>query len=193
MAVAPRRVGAENSATRALILDATETLMLEKGYAAASTRRVAAQAGLKPSLVHYYFPTTDDLLLAVYRRAAEWSQEGLQKALEAPDPLQALWTYNSDTSRTGLTLEFMALASHRKNLRAEIAAHAEMARQLQVRILERILGDRAREIPPLVLSVLIASMGRAIVMEEGLGITGGHAEAHEWFRKFLAHLHPEKG
>ena len=45
---APRRIGALNSATRALILDATEQIMLEEGYAAASTRRVAAQAGLKP-------------------------------------------------------------------------------------------------------------------------------------------------
>ena len=47
MAGAPRRVGAENSATRALILDATEQLIREEGYAAVSTRRVAARAGLK--------------------------------------------------------------------------------------------------------------------------------------------------
>ena len=49
---------------RAIILDTTEKLMLEEGYAAISTRRVAKEAGLKPPLVHYYFPTTDDLFLA---------------------------------------------------------------------------------------------------------------------------------
>ena len=38
--------------------------MIDEGYAAVSTRRVAAKAGLTPPLVHYYFPTTDDLLLA---------------------------------------------------------------------------------------------------------------------------------
>ena len=50
---AARRIGAENSATRTAILDATELVMVEEGYANASTRRVAARAGLKPSLVHY--------------------------------------------------------------------------------------------------------------------------------------------
>ena len=118
---APRRVGAENSATRALILDATEHVLVEEGYAAASTRRVAARAGLKPSLVHYYFPTTDDLLIAVYRRAADWSTELLDQALADPDPLMALWNYTIDTTRTALVLEFMALATHRKALQAELS------------------------------------------------------------------------
>ena len=80
MASAPRRVGAENSATRALILDATEQLIREEGYAAVSTRRVAAKAGLKPSLVHYYFTTTDDLLLAMSRRGAEESDRMIEEA-----------------------------------------------------------------------------------------------------------------
>ena len=46
-----RRIGAENSETRALIIEATELVIREEGYAAASTRRVALRAGLKPSLV----------------------------------------------------------------------------------------------------------------------------------------------
>ena len=73
MAVAARRIGAENSVTRALILEAAEALIRDQGYAAVSTRKVAAKAGLKPSLVHYYFPTTDDLFLAVFRRGADQS------------------------------------------------------------------------------------------------------------------------
>ena len=111
---AGRRIGAESSATRTAILDATELVMVEEGYAAASTRRVAGRAGLKPSLVHYYFPTTDDMHIAVYRRAAEWASEELTKALAHPEPLMALWRYTIDTTRTALTLEFMAMAVHRK-------------------------------------------------------------------------------
>ena len=56
---------------RGALLDAAEQLMLEEGYAAVTSRRVAAQAGLKPQLVHYYFRTMDDLFLAVFRRRAE--------------------------------------------------------------------------------------------------------------------------
>ena len=51
--------------------------MLEEGYAAVTSRRVAAQAGLKPQLVHYYFRTMDDLFLAAYRRRADQGLERL--------------------------------------------------------------------------------------------------------------------
>ena len=123
MAVTPRRVGAENSATRALILEATEQLIRDEGYAAISTRRVAAKAGLKPSLVHYYFTTTDDLLLAVSRRGAEESDRLMEEALRSDDPIRALWAYLTDTSRIAVALEFMALANHRKAVRAHMAEH----------------------------------------------------------------------
>src|SRR5687768_1722088 len=101
-----RRIGTEGSATRALILAAAEQVVREEGYAAASTRRVATRAGLKPSLVHYYFPTTDDLLLALYHKGAAESEALLNDALTAPDPLRALWRMYTDPSRTELALEF---------------------------------------------------------------------------------------
>ena len=62
--------------------------MLADGYGAVSTRKVAARAGLKPSLVHYYFPTTDDLLLAVSRRGADESDRMIEQALASGDPDQ---------------------------------------------------------------------------------------------------------
>lgn len=185
---AARRVGAENSATRTLILDATEQVITEEGYAAASTRRVAARAGLKPSLVHYYFPTTDDLLVAVFRRAAEGSLVELRRALAASDPLQALWSYTVDASRNALAAEFVAMANHRKALKAEIAEHGELIRQLQIGMFERILEGRGASVSPLVLSVLLPGLGRAIVLEEQLGISGGHAEAKAWFEDWLRQL-----
>ena len=66
-----RRIGAPDAKNRALLLDAAEQLMLEQGYAAVSSRRVAEKAGLKPQLVHYYFRGMDELFSAVFRRRAE--------------------------------------------------------------------------------------------------------------------------
>ena len=43
-----RRIGAPDSKTRALLVDAAEALLLDEGYAAVTSRRVAAKAGLKP-------------------------------------------------------------------------------------------------------------------------------------------------
>src|SRR5690606_21688674 len=62
-----RRIGAPDSKTRTRLLDAAERLLLREGYASVTSRRVAAEAGLKPQLVHYYFRTMDDLFLEVFR------------------------------------------------------------------------------------------------------------------------------
>ena len=68
MATAPssRRIGSRDSKTRAQLLDAAERLMRDEGYAAVTSRRVAAEAGLKPQLVHYYFRTMDDLFVDLF-------------------------------------------------------------------------------------------------------------------------------
>ena len=193
MAVTPRRVGAENSATRALILEATEQLIRDEGYAAISTRRVAAKAGLKPSLVHYYFTTTDDLLLAVSRRGAEESDRLMEEALCSDDPIRALWAYLTDTSRIAVALEFMALANHRKAVRAHMAEHCEAMRRREVEIFTKLLGERVAGpdgVPPAGLSLVLAGIGRALVMEGGLGVTAGHEEARAFVEQWLAQLVP---
>ena len=64
-----------------MLLDAAERVMIAEGYAAVTSRRVAAEAGLKPQLVHYYFATMDDLFLAVFRRRAEVGLERQAAAL----------------------------------------------------------------------------------------------------------------
>lgn len=193
MAGAPRRVGAESSATRALILDATEQLIREEGYAAVSTRRVAAKAGLKPSLVHYYFTTTDDLLLAMSRRGADESDRMIEEALASDDPLRALWRYLTDNSRIAIALEFMALANHRKAVRAHMAAHCEEMRRREVEIFAQLLGERLAgegALPPAGLSLVLAGIGRALVMEGGLGVTAGHEEARAFVEQWLDRLAP---
>jgi len=185
-----RRVGNEDSGTRVLILDTTERLMLEEGYAAVTTRRVATEAGIKAPLVHYYFPTTDDLLLAVYLRGAQRNIERVSKALASPTPLTDLWALSTDKARTTLAVEFMALANHRKRIRAEIGANIERSRALQEDVLKRVLRDHglsAREFPPAALSLIVIAVSRALVMEAGLGVSTGHDEAaalvESWLRK----------
>jgi AcrR family transcriptional regulator len=176
----PRRIGTETSKTRALLLDAAEKLMLEEGYAAVTSRRVAARAGLKPQLVHYYFRTMDDLFLALYRRRAEQGHERQARALAAAQPLWALWDLSRDPWGNALTMEFTALANHRKAIRSEIAASAERYRAEQLEAIEAVF-DRyeinSEEYPPIVCTVLMTSISRFLVIEqETLGMSIGHAE-----------------
>jgi AcrR family transcriptional regulator len=186
-----RRIGAESSETRALIVIAAEQVMRDEGYAAASTRRVAAHAGLKPSLVHYYFPTTDDLFLAVFKRGAELSDAMIDEALASDDPVRELWRFFVDTSRTSLSMEFVALANHRKIIRAEIARHSEAMRARQAGLFERLLGERLAKFDgstPAGLSLVLVGIARALVMEGELGIHAGHADARAFVETWLERL-----
>lgn len=192
MAVAARRIGAENSATRLLMLDTTETMMREEGYAAVSSRSIAAKAGLKPSLVHYYFPTTDDLFLAVLKRGAAQSDAMIEAALATDDPVRALWDFLADASRTALSLEFMALANHRKSLRAAMVEHSEAMRARQAEAFTRLLGDRLKQMTGGMtaagLAVVLAGIGRVLVMEGGFGVQAGHGDARQFVERWLDEL-----
>jgi len=187
----PRRIAGPNAKNRAVLLDAAERLMLDEGYAAVSSRRVAAAAGLKPQLVHYYFRTMDDLFLAVFRRRAEEGMARQARALASDHPLRAFWEYSADPRGTALTMEFVALANHRKAIRAEIARYAEQLRTQQIEALSSVLGRDGvapGSLPPVVLSVLLTSLSRVLVMEQALGMSAGHAETVELVERYLRRL-----
>ena len=186
-----RRIGAPDAKNRGVLLDAAEHLMLEEGYAAVTSRRVAEKAALKPQLVHYYFRTMDDLFLAAFRRRAEQGLEVHAQVLQARQPLWALWRFSTDPAATAITMEFIALANHRKALKAEIAYYAERFREEQRKSLTMILDryDVARvKIPPLVWSVLMTSVSRVLVIEQALDMSAGHRETIEIVENYLRHL-----
>lgn len=175
---ASRKLGAENSATRAALIDAAARLMQDEGYAAVTSRRIASKAGLKPQLVHYYFRSMDDLYLAVFRRGADANLKRLAAALQSDQPLRALWDFARDPGGTNFIAEFTALANHHEVIRAEIARYAEQFRRLQMEAVERHLAARGVEprIEPVVISVLMVSLSGVLARENALGISLGHAE-----------------
>ena len=191
MASTGRRFGREDSETRAVLLDVAEKVMREDGYAAVTSRRVAARAGMKPSLVHYYFRTIDDLFLALLRERGRRHLERYEEVLTSSQPLHALWALSSDPAITTAISEFMALANHRKAIRAEIARHGERLRSIQVEILSRAFGERgAKEgvLPPVVMAVFMEGISRTLVMEESLGISSGHRESLAVVEQYLKKL-----
>lgn len=191
-----RRIGAPDAKNRAVLLDAAEQLMLEEGYAAVTSRRVAERAELKPQLVHYYFRTMDDLFLAAFRRRAEEGLEVQARMLQAPQPLWALWRFSTDPAATAITMEFIALANHRKALKAEIALYAERFREEQRKALTTILeryGVDPVKFPPLVWSVLMTSVSRVLVLEQALDMSAGHRETVAIVENYLRHLEGDPG
>ncbi|PEG60473.1 TetR/AcrR family transcriptional regulator [Mycolicibacterium boenickei] len=176
-----------DSTTRRALIRATAQVMLEEGYAAATSRRVAAQAGVKPALVHYYFPSMDDLFVAVLQAGAEANLSIQQDAFADDSPLHALWELNS-AQGAALWMEFMALANHRKAIRSEIAGYADRFRELEEAAMASALrahGVDTDMFPPVVMSMIVASLARILVLEQGLGISRGHAQAQDFVRRYL--------
>ncbi|ORB17146.1 TetR family transcriptional regulator [Mycobacterium noviomagense] len=166
---------------------ATAETIIEEGYAAATSRRVAAKAGVRPALVHYYFPSMDDLFVAVLRAGAEATLERQRQALAGDKPLHELWRLNS-TQGAQLMLEFMALANHRKAIRSEIAAYAERYGGLEAAALTdamRAHGVDMTEFPPVVMSMILTSLARIMLLEQSLGIERGHDEVREFIGRYL--------
>jgi TetR/AcrR family transcriptional regulator, regulator of autoinduction and epiphytic fitness len=193
---APRKAKVDSSARQRLI-EATAKIMREEGYAAATSRRVAAAAGVKQALVYYYFPTMDDLFVEVLRAGAEASLDRMREALTADEPLQTLWTMNSDLRMTGLNTEFMALANHRKAIRAELKSYAERVRDIEtaaVTVALRARGMDLQEYPPAAVSMLIAQTARSLCNESAVGVTLGHDEMRAFMERQLSRLtRPENG
>ena len=170
--------------------------MLEEGYAAVTSRRVAASAGLKPQLVHYYFRTMDDLFLALFRRRADQGLERQARVLGSPQPLWSLWDLSRDPRGTALTMEFTALANHRKAIRAELSASAERYRAGLLEgfrlVLARYEVDQAA-FPPMVCAVLLTSISTFLVIERAmLGMSTGHAETVAFVENLIRRLEGDR-
>jgi AcrR family transcriptional regulator len=83
-------------ATRRRIVDAARDVLLERGHAAASTRAVADEAGVRLSLVHYHFGGKQGLLLEVLQRENELLLQRQQRLYADPGPLADKWRVACD-------------------------------------------------------------------------------------------------
>ena len=188
-----RGVGARKSENLDAIVHSTRELMLEDGYAAVTYRSVAARAGVTAGLVQYYFPSLDDLFIAVLRRRTDEIIEQLTEVTTAEQPLRAVWEYASDKTGTTLLLEFMALANHRKAIAAVIGEGGERVRRA---VLEKLsakwpsYGLSEDDLSPRAVLFLMSCIARMARLEETFGTVTGHAEAFELVERFLDGVEP---
>ncbi|WP_319431527.1 helix-turn-helix domain-containing protein [Mycobacterium sp. RTGN5] len=183
----------KDAGARERLMEATAQIMLEEGYAAATSRRVSARAGVRSALVYYYFPAMDDLFVAVMRLGAEASLARMRQAITADEPLRAMWSINTDPRWTALYAEFVALANHRKMISAELKSYAERVRDIETAaatVALRSQGLDLNEYPPVAISMLVAQIARSLGNESAIGMTEGHKEMRELVDRFLNRFAP---
>jgi AcrR family transcriptional regulator len=187
-----RRRAKTDSQTRRRLLDAAEHLMAEEGYAAVTSRRVGATAGITSQLVHYYFETMDELFVEVLRRRADAGLDQLQQALNSgTTTLRRLWELRSSHRDAVIDIEFVALANHRKSIRDAIGRYAARHRALELALTERAMASAAispQDYPPSVVLQALVGMSQIMVIEASLGIAAGHDDTQRFVQALLDRL-----
>lgn len=77
----------DGSQTRERILDAANTLFLQRGITASSIDRIAKSSGLTKGSFFYHFKDKDELILALVERFAEMDRQQYTQALEKVERL----------------------------------------------------------------------------------------------------------
>lgn len=177
---AKRPTGDQEPDARTALLDAVERLMLAEGYAAVTSRRVAAEADVNPGLVYYYFGPMDNLFVEVFRRSAARMLGRQAEALVSDQPLWALWDLIREQSNTTLNLEFLALGNHRQAVKAEMKEFSVRFRRIQFEGLSEVLARYeidTRAWPPEAVMLFMDGIGRFMGEERSYGLSLGHEEA----------------
>jgi TetR/AcrR family transcriptional regulator len=177
---------ARQQATEAL-LDATERLLVEVGYAGVTTRRVAEEAGVRHGLVHYYFGSMEGLLGQTLERFVNRLIDSLEALYSDPDlsfadkwRLGAQFFLEDPTARfPKIMLELSALSWNAPALR-DFLAHQyrrfHTVLEPHVAAAARRYGLDQQRFPLPAIMALLMSMQLGIVVERLSGVETGHTE-----------------
>jgi AcrR family transcriptional regulator len=181
-----RRVGAESSQTRSFIVQAADKLLDTEGLAAITTSRIAEIVGLKRPIVHYYFRTIEDLIVAVLRRREAMVVEMLEQALHSDEPLDVFKTV-SDPRAAAAIHDMSAFALRSDTIRAVGRQCLETVIALQTRALEFELKKRRikSRVAPAAVAMFVSVLHQAIAANRTLGVTVAQPELADLVRRML--------
>jgi AcrR family transcriptional regulator len=179
--------------SRALLIEAAVDVIKTEGYAALTARRLAEKVGLKRQIVHYYFGTADDLLLAVVRYYGDSGLKRFAEAFKSQHPLRVLWSVEADASAT--TFAFMAMATHRPVIRTELRRYLDKFRRLQVEAISDYFDSHGLKpsVPPIAAAIIIQTVSQGLAAEAALGAVSGHTETRAFIEKALLSLAKQTG
>lgn len=178
---------ADSSDPHTLLMDAAERLIIERGYDAISTRVVAAEAGVNHGLVHYYFGSVSNLLVATLDRFTERILKR-QRALYAEDrPFIEKWRdamgyLRGDDPESGyskLWMEMQAMSWNHPEILEHVQDTALKWRALLTDAFSDAMTDYGidRELFPVeALVALVMTFNEGLQLEQLGGINDGHSE-----------------
>jgi AcrR family transcriptional regulator len=182
---------APRAAAEEAFLDAAERLLVEVGYAAITTRRLAEEAGANHGLVHYYFGSMENLLVRVLERFTERLTVRQRELYAADLPFVEKWRtamrylVEEDVAYQKVWLELQALAWNRPELRKRVARVQGEWRAVLVEAFEQAKVEHSIDVPVEVLVTLVTTFNEGVILDRASGITEGHAELLQWIERWL--------
>ncbi len=183
--MARRRMGAENSEVRAQLIEAAAVILREEGAAAVTARHIAEKVGLKRQIVHYYFGTIEELILAMLKRDEEGARVVYEAAMRSDEPLRAIRKIGIDASVRAY--EYAVMAFRSEAIRAEYTRSLQAFRRRHTEVLVRHLEQRGltSNLPPVVVTTVVQAVSHAIATEAALGASEGHDEINAFIEAWL--------
>jgi AcrR family transcriptional regulator len=162
-----------------------------RGYAAATSRNVADEAGIRQGLVYYYFQTMDELLLATFKRRTVQGLERLAEQVGSERSVQAIWEDLSQNVDARVVFEFVALSNHHEGIREEARHFLRESRRLQTEAIQAAAERNGVDLAPAdapSLAFILYAATLVLARESSIGVTEGHAEVGELFQSIVARL-----
>jgi TetR/AcrR family transcriptional regulator len=179
------------SAAEDALLDAAERLLVDAGYAAVTTRRLAEEAGVNHGLVHYYFGSIENLLVRTLERFTEQLIARQRAMYSDPDiPFVEKWRramryLDEDRPYQKIWYELQALAWNRPELRDRVD-HVDA--EWRGVLTEALAEPRERygiSMPLEALVSLVVTFNEGIILERLSGVEEGHQELLDWIDGWL--------
>jgi len=179
------------SAAEEALLDASERLLVDVGYAGVTTRRLAEEAGVNHGLVHYYFGSIENVLIRTLERFTERLTQRQREMYAADIPFIEKWRtamrylVEEDVRYEKVWLELQALAWNRPEMRERLAPVDAEWRAVLTDAFAKPREELGIDMPLDALVSLVVTFNFGIMVERLSGITTGHAELLEWIDQFL--------
>jgi len=192
--------GASDSRREAIeaLLDAAEHLLVEQGYGAITTRRVAERANVNHGLVHYYFGSMEEVMVQVLERFTARLIERQRAMYSSDRPFlekwRDAWAFQEQDLSSGYTkiwLELQAVAWNRPELRARVQQVNDEWRRVLTEAFAPALREFGIETLSLEAAVsLVMTMAQGYALERLSGINQGHAtllaEIEAWMKSRMS-------
>jgi AcrR family transcriptional regulator len=184
------------------LLDAAEALLIDEGYAAVTTRRLAERAGVNHGLVHYYFGSMEEVLLQTLERFTQRLLERQRAMYGSEAPFLGKWrtamAYLPEDSAAGypkVFYELQAMSWNQPEFRERVVKVNAEWRAVLTKAFEeamRVYGIDRRRFPVEAIVSLVMTFNLGLQLEQLIGVDEGHAELLAMIDRWLSSLEPDQ-